>query len=52
MAKAKGNFGVNNFRGNRKKGKTSISKRRKTVKFSTMNKSKKRGWKEYRGQGK
>ena len=52
MAKAKGTFGVNNFRGNRKKGRTSISKRRKTVKFSTMNKSKKRSWKEYRGQGK
>lgn len=51
MAK-KGNFGVNTFRGNRKKGKTSQSKRRKSVKFSTMNKSKKRSWKQYRGQGK
>ena len=51
MAK-KGTFGVNTFRGNKKAGKTSISKRKRTVKFSTMNKSKKRSWKNYRGQGK
>ena len=50
MAK-KATFGVNTFRGNKKKGKTSQSKRRKSVKFSTMNKSKKRNWKAYRGQG-
>ena len=52
MAKAKGTFGVNNFRGNKRAGKTSISKRKKSVKFSTMNKSKKRSWKAYNGQGK
>ena len=51
MAK-KATFGVNTFRGKSKPGKTSISKRRRTAKFSTMNKSKKRSWKAYRGQGK
>ena len=50
MAK-KATFGVNTFRGNKKAGKTSISKRKRTAKFSTMNKSKKRNWKAYRGQG-
>lgn len=50
MAKAKA-FGVNTFRGNKRSGKTSISKRKKSVKFSTMNKSKKRSWKAYAGQG-
>jgi hypothetical protein len=49
MAK-KATTGVNNYRGG-SKGKTSISKRKKTAKFSTMNKSKKRSWKAYNGQG-
>lgn len=51
MAK-KAVFGVSTFRGNKASGKTSISKRRRTAKFSTMNKSRKRSWKAYRGQGK
>lgn len=32
--------------------KTSQSKRKRSVKFGSMNKSKKRSWKEYNGQGK
>lgn len=32
--------------------KTSISSRSRSVKFSSMNKSKKRNFKAYRGQGK
>lgn len=48
---AKKVFGVNTFVGKKRPGKTSISKRKKSVKFSTMNKSRKRNWKQYRGQG-
>lgn len=36
----------------RKKGKTSIGKRAKSIKYSTMNKHKRRNFKAYRGQGK
>lgn len=50
MAK-KAMLGTSNFRGKKRPGKTSISKRRRSTKFSTMNKSKKRSWKQYRGQG-
>jgi hypothetical protein len=50
MAK-KAVFGTTNFRGNKAPGKTSVSKKRRSVKFSTMNKSRKRSWKAYRGQG-
>ena len=32
--------------------KTSIGKRKNSIKFSSMNKSKKRTFKSYRGQGK
>jgi hypothetical protein len=49
---AKALMGANSYRGKSSKGKTSISKRRRTTKFSTMNKSKKRSWKAYVGQGK
>jgi len=49
MAKS---MGLSIYRGKSSRGKTSISKRRRTTKFSTMNKSKKRSWKAYRGQGK
>lgn len=50
MAK-KATMGVSNYRGKGASGKTSISKRKRTVKFSTMNKSQKLSWKAYRGQG-
>jgi len=32
--------------------KTSQATKKRAVKFSSMNKSKKRSWKQYRGQGK
>ena len=32
--------------------KSSLGKKKRSVKFSSMNKSKKRGYKKYRGQGK
>lgn len=32
--------------------KTSQGKKKRSVKFATMNKHKKRSWKEYNGQGK
>ena len=32
--------------------KTSLGKKKRSVKFSSMNKSKKRSWKAYNGQGK
>lgn len=50
MAK-KSSFGTSDYRGKSGRGKTSISSRKRTVKFSTMNKSKKRSWKAYSGQG-
>jgi hypothetical protein len=34
-----------------KKGKTSIGKKHSSIKFSTMNKSKRRNYKAYKGQG-
>lgn len=36
---------------NKAKGKTAISSNRSTVKFSTMNKHRRRSFKAYRGQG-
>lgn len=48
---AKATMGVSNYRGKSSRGKTSISKRKRTAKFSTMNKSRKRSWKAYNGQG-
>ncbi len=32
--------------------KSSLGKKKRTTKFSSMNKSKKRSWKAYNGQGK
>ena len=32
--------------------KSSLGKKKRSVKFSSMNKSKKRSWKAYNGQGK
>ena len=46
----KGLFGVSLYRGGIKK-KTSQGKRKKKIKKSSMNKSKKLSWKAYRGQG-
>ena len=46
----KGLFGVSLYRGAIKK-KTSQGKRKKKIKKSSMNKSKKLSWKAYRGQG-
>ncbi len=55
MAKAKSGGGSNkgakvSFT-NQKKGKTSIGGSPSSIKFSTMNKHKRRNYKVYRGQG-
>ena len=46
----KGIFGTSLYTRGKPK-KTSQGKRKRMVKFSSMNKSKKRSWKAYRGQG-
>ena len=56
MAKAKSGGGGSN-KGQKvsfseqKKGKTTIGKKHSSIKFSTMNKSKRRNYKAYKGQG-
>tara|TARA_A200000159_G_C7326915_1_gene341383 strand:- start:1648 stop:1797 length:150 start_codon:yes stop_codon:yes gene_type:complete len=44
-------FGVSLYEPGRGK-KTSQGKKKRSIKFSSMNKSKKRSWKAYQGQGK
>jgi len=54
MAKAKsgGKDGSKVSFSNQKKGKTTIGLAHSSIKFSTMNKSKRASYKKYRGQGK
>lgn len=57
MAKAKNSGGGSSNKGakvsfsDNKKGKTTIGKKHTSIKFSTMNKRKRRSYKAYRGQG-
>jgi|ETNmetMinimDraft_5_1059913.scaffolds.fasta_scaffold08893_12 hypothetical protein len=46
-----GKFGVNLYTGDSKPKKTSQSSRKRSVKMSSMNKSKKRSYKAYNSQG-
>ena len=52
MAKAKSSSGNTKIKfSDQAKGKTTIGLNRSSIKFSTMNKHKRRNYKAYRGQG-